>query len=231
MFSFDFGFYNFMSYKLKCFEKMCYFLKCLILTCTALLYLAEEEFDISIHPWVMMYLIQYFIYVLVLIFFRSDSTLYKFECEIKDIDKMMKCEGASRVVEKRKALSIVTYSLIPLLLTLHSCAYLLPCSGYITSSILYIYLLTALETVMILNTFIFYSIYYRFVIFESNLRASSHDDLSYLFHIYQLYTDVAEKYKRSYDHLVSIRKVINMRNFCCNYRIYECHYPVMWVTI
>lgn len=181
----------------------------LIIACTAMPFLVKEEFDAGIHPWVIMYLLQYLIYILIFIFFRSDSTLYKFECEIKTIDKIMKCKNASRFVEKRKTLYFLICSGIPMLLILYSCGILMECEGYISSAIMYLYLFIGLETIMLANAFIFYSVSYRFVILESTLRASSHDELDHFFHIYQLLTEVTEKYKSAYDNVVSTFSVLS----------------------
>lgn len=210
---FDFGYYSYKSLKIKYIVKSFYFIRCLV-TCLTIFCDASMWVNRAIWTFILLRQCQHFINVLSFLLIRFDCTLYKFELEIEKIDVKMSYKGPC-YVEKFKMLSLFLCYLCRLIIHTHfyttSGAFTKSGSiGTVSARILYFVCDISFNTILILFTFLFYSISYRFMIFEENLRMGSFDNSVFCRKLYKSLADLTEKFKSTFEHVVSCLLVFSV---------------------
>lgn len=201
---YDFGYFSHKSFKIKCIVRSIYFLRGVIIFAVGCFSNANSSPGILF--FVIINLVFNCICILGFMFLRSDCTAFKIECKIREIDRSLNCKTCS-FLEKRIVLSMFLCYLFWISM---SVVYYLnsgpPLTSFIDklSTLMLFTNLLNFDTLMILLTYIFYCIYHRFVIFEAKIRANCYNDLVHYHCLYKSLADLAEKYKNSYEHLVSL---------------------------
>lgn len=209
IFGYDFGYYSHKSYKNKIILSIIFLFRCVIIDILMSLILCYK--DMREREWFfgIFNLGQRLFLLCAFMFIPSDSSLREIECEIKDIDKLMKSVGASRFVQKRLILSLFLCYVIRFNIHIYLYHYQESFSYWkeiieITATAMYFINVISKDTIMLYFALMFYSIYHRFVIFETFLRKDSYNDFSIYYRLYKSLADVIEKFKCTYQLVVSL---------------------------
>lgn len=201
IFEIDFGFINHKSVYTKCFLIFPCILKCLVVNYL----LFNENFPVIINIGRCGYIVAYAFYVI--IFTKnniiSKVTLKCFRTDLQRIDLKLNCFSAAEYVDKKVLIALIliicirlTRSIIFCTMTYHNCSSALV-SVIITHSIIF-----TVESVTVINAYVFYSIYYR--LFNLTSRVANCNESVFPFNnLYRMIGDMAYKYKSAFDAVVS----------------------------
>lgn len=202
-FGYDFGFIKYKTAKIKCVAKLLCFIQSLLISFSciwALVY--EKKFSPLFLIGINYVFGQYVTYVLIFLFKRSDVTILQLYSDIQIFDLKLSAYKAIECVEKRFILLISFCYMYRILLIAVYCSISGHCIKPVWVSILYFLVSLTCDTVLMINTYVYYTFYYRLRIFSTNLKTN--DINLWLPHhcLYKSFADVVEKYKNAYDSLV-----------------------------
>lgn len=201
IFGYDFGYFRYKSFRLKCFVQFIFFLRCLIL-CSIILINTYDKTSNTI-SWFCgnLYAVKHFIYMLIFAFIQSDYTFCKFENEIRVIDTFMKCENSFWFVEKRKAVFYLVHYLYRIFVSVYYFFSSKISLEDVYLATIYTFLGLSYDTILVSVSVLFYSVYHRFIIFESYLKSDCCDLVSF-HHLYKALADIIDKFHSIYEHVV-----------------------------
>lgn len=201
VFSLDFGFFQFKSFKIKIIVKLLSLFQCF---CYTYVYLSEV-FTSNIRLRVFWYvnaLIHYVVFVVLLLCIKSDSTFCNLLHDLDKIDRDLKIDPESYNLDVKIVMVVFINIFFRLALTLTFCAGAGVCVLSLFNRLLLTFLHASVDFVLITYTFVYYVIYCRLRKLLSILEIGNRN-IVFLQHIYKALHDVADKYKDAFDLIVS----------------------------
>lgn len=207
VFGYDFGYFEYNSTKIKYIARSVCVLQSLILTSFLLsnMFLTMNTTDAS---WIGNLVLKHFLFVLIFAFVPSDTALSEFQFKINDIDLALKSDEACSGVQKRFIFTLILFMIYRLTAIL---CFILKNGIYLQPAwIVFIYfpMVLVLETVTVINIFIFYSIYRRVIILKKIVQLVNVKNIRQYRFLYKLIADVCEQYKIIFDPIVSMVFII-----------------------
>lgn len=199
----DFGFFKYKTQKIKFAAKCLCLLPWLLFSIT----LWPALNIIPITPvtaiWMILLLNQYAIDVFILLFHRSDTTLFQFSRDLKFIDLKLNAPQ-SKCVERNISILITLDICYRFLMALYSCYLINNCVHNVWPNFVFFAVLITNDIILITNLYVFYAFYKRLQFLNSSLNTTRIKlVISSYISLYKLIADKVEKYKSAYDAIVS----------------------------
>lgn len=201
IFGLDFGFIEFKTLGGKM-QKIISFVQCVLVSAITLLlnYLQNHV----IVTWYFNFIIQYLIYVLILMRIKKEATLFNIIHDLRTIDLGLKVNHASYKLEIKLFIVISVCFTYRILMTLYFYWVTLTCGHQkITNSSLYFLVLMALDVVRLSYAYTFYAISCRLKELGSLLTTKQSGFLSVQY-LYRYIVDIAEHHKEAFAPVVRI---------------------------
>lgn len=202
-FGYDFGCFEFKDVKIKLLVKSIHLLQSVLLSFSSIA-TVYYKLNAAALIWVCANKIQYMCYVFSIIFFHTGTTLSQFSNDINYIDLALDSNEARKSVRKRNTVVIILLGTHRVIIS----TYFSMATGTFEKSVwsgAVSYILNiSLDVIIFLNIVMFYSVYFRLYLFTKKVsKINTIHDVVTLRQLYKLIAEVAEKYKRLFDPIVS----------------------------